>query len=459
MEPHPPEAPLDPRVWRIAAVVLFGPLMSALDTTVVNVSMDTLSRGLQAPLTVVQWVTSAYLLTLALTLPLSGWLVDRVGARRVYLGSFLAFTLTSLGCGLAPSVDWLIFMRALQGVAGGLLAPMAQMMIARAAGRHMARVMGFLVVPMMLGPILGPVLAGVILQHASWRWIFWINLPIGLVATALAATILPREEEALHPRRFDLAGFLLLSLGLSGLLVALESAGNAPALPGSRLSDVLGALVLLAAFLWHARRAGSESLIDLRLFARPTFAAAASTQFLSNAMIYGGQMLVPLYLLTLRAMTPAQTGVLTAATGIGMMCSYPWMGSLTERFGPRRVSSSGVVLALLGTLPLASPHLAVLPIPLLAAGLFLRGIGLGCINIPSMSAAYADVPREQIPTATTAINIVQRLGGPIGTCLLALYLHAHLAAGAESAFAASFALLCGLMTVNLAAALRLPRTL
>jgi MFS family permease len=144
---------LDPRIWKIVSVVLLGPLMTSLDSTVVNVSLETLGRELHVPLTTTQWVTTAYLLALALMLPLSGWLVDRIGAKRVYLGCFTAFTLASLLCGMATSAGALIGARVLQGMAGGLVAPMAQMMVACGAGLHVARVMGVMVAPVLLGPI------------------------------------------------------------------------------------------------------------------------------------------------------------------------------------------------------------------------------------------------------------------------------------------------------------------
>jgi EmrB/QacA subfamily drug resistance transporter len=447
------DTPIDRAVWKIAGVVLLRPLMTSLDSTVVNVSLATLSSQLHAPLTTIQWVTSGYLLALALMLPLSGWLVDRIGAKRVYLGCFTAFTLASALCGSAPSATALIAARVLQGMAGGLLAPMAQTMVARIAGRHVARVMGFMVVPILVGPILGPVLAGVILQHASWRWIFFINLPIGLASTALAAWILPNDTHETLGRPFDLTGFLLLSPGLVFLLHSLETLSTAR----SRRSEaeLVVALALLATFVRHSVRHGRASLIDVELFRHPTFSAAASTQFLSNALAYGGQMLLPLYLLLVRNESPSHTGLLLAPIGLGMMCSYPMMGALTERFGPRTVSSTGAALALAGTLPLALFAGAQLPMVALCVALFVRGAGMGSIGIPSIASAYASVPKPMIPVATTTLNILQRLGGPAATTLLAIFLHSRIGA-APAAFVATFWVLCAIHTATVFAALRLP---
>src|ERR1700728_4418654 len=185
---------LGPDVWKITAVTVAGAFMAQLSTTMVNVSLSSLGTELHASLSTIQWVTSGYLLALALMLPLSGWLVDRIGARALYLRCFAAFTLSSTLCGLASSANSLIAFRILQGMSGGLLAPMAQMMVARAAGKHMAQVVGIAALPILLAPLLGPVIAGAILQFSSWRWLFLINLPVGVLALALAAAFLPDDR-------------------------------------------------------------------------------------------------------------------------------------------------------------------------------------------------------------------------------------------------------------------------
>ena len=186
---------LGPGIWKILAVAVAGAFMPLLSTTMVNESLLILAAELHASLSTIQWVTSGYLLALALILPLNGWLVERIGAKALYLWCFSAFTLSSALCGIAWSANALIAFRILQGMSGGLLAPMAQMMIARAAGKHMARIMGYAAVPILLAPLLGPVIAGAILQYASWRWLFLINLPVGALAIALAIFFLPNDCE------------------------------------------------------------------------------------------------------------------------------------------------------------------------------------------------------------------------------------------------------------------------
>jgi EmrB/QacA subfamily drug resistance transporter len=447
---------VDPRVWRIGAVVMCGPLMSGIDATMVNISLDTLGRELNAPLTTIQWVSSAYLLALALALPMSGWLVDRVGARRLFLGCFAVFVTASALCGLAGSATTLLLSRVLQGLAGGLLAPMAQMMMARHAGKFMARVMGITAMPVMIGQTLGPSLGGLILAYGSWRWMFFVNVPVGVLAAMLAIRLLPPDEKV-NPRRLDLLGLALLSPGLALSLIGLVELPQGGGRGWAGGAMLLSGVALVGLFLLHARARRGQALIDPRLFAGQTFRAAAATQFLSNAINFGGQLLLPLYLLRVREVTPSTAGLLLIPAGLGVFCALPLMGRLSERFGARMISGSGATLALVGTLPFALLRPDA-PFWMLAAALFVRGFGVGSITIPSAAAAYASVPREALSGATTTINICQRFGGPTGTAMMALFLHHAQTryATTPEAFNATFWLLAGLAGLGILAASRLP---
>jgi EmrB/QacA subfamily drug resistance transporter len=447
---------LDPLVWKITTVAVLGSFLAQLDATVVNVSLSSLAVDLHSSLTAIHWVTSGYLLALALMLPLNGWLVERIGAKSLYLWCFSAFTLSSALCGMAWSANSLIAFRILQGMSGGLMAPMAQMMMARAAGKHLARIIGYAAVPVMLGPILGPVIAGAILQHASWRWLFLVNLPVGVLAIVLAVLFLPNDREETRSREFDLPGFALLSPGLVLFLYGSDHLGERIGLAALLLSTVL-----LALFFRMAVRKGDRALIDVQLFKSKTFSASAVTQFMSNGISFAGQMLIPIYLIRACGQSPSATGWLLAPLGVGMICSYPWMGALTQRFDIRKVSAGGAFLAFAGTLPFLYLASHGLVFAVLAGALFLRGVGLSAVGIPSISAAYASVRKRDLPMATTSLNIVQRLGGPTLTTLCATFLGWRLAmvqsgASLSSAFTAAFLLLCGLHALLFAAALRLP---
>jgi len=297
------EERLDASVWKICSVAILGSFLAQMDATVVNVSLSSLATELHTSLTVIQWVTSGYLLALALMLPLNGWLVDRIGAKSLYLWCFSTFTLSSMLCGFAWSAHALIGFRVLQGMSGGLLAPMAQMMVARAAGKHMARVMGYAALPIMLGPILGPVIAGVILQHATWRWLFFVNVPVGVVAIVLAAVFLPDDREETQRRDLDVARLLLLS---PGLVLFLYGSDHLKERLG--VTTMAAGLILLIAFLITALRKEDRALIDLRLFRGKVFPVSAQTQFLSNGIMFSAQMLIPYYLLRACRRTPSAAG-------------------------------------------------------------------------------------------------------------------------------------------------------
>jgi EmrB/QacA subfamily drug resistance transporter len=443
-------------VWKISAVAVLGSLLSQLDATVVNVSLPSLAAELNASLATIQWVTSGYLLALALTLPLSGWLVDRVGAKALYLWSFSAFTLASALCGVAWSANALIAFRILQGMTGGLLAPMAQMMIARAAGKQLARVAGYAALPVLLGPILGPVIAGEILQHASWRWLFFVNLPVGALAILLAIVFLPDDRRQGKRRRFDVVGLALLSPGLVLFLYGSDHVNHRLG-----IAALATGLALLACFVRTATRKGPDALIDLQLFKGSVFPVSAITQFLSNGIMFAGQMLIPFYLIGACGRSPSATGLMLAPLGLGMACSLPSLGALTRRFGLRNVSEGGALLALLGTLPFVYLAGHGLVLALLTIALFCRGVGLGAVGIPSLTAAYVSIRKQDLPMATTSLNIVQRLGGPTLTTLCATFLAWRLNAADGSgnlsgAFVGAFALLCALHALLFVSALRLP---
>jgi EmrB/QacA subfamily drug resistance transporter len=450
---------LHPSIWKITAVVVLGSFLAQLDATVANVSLSSLAIELHTGLSTIQWVTSGYLLALTLALPLNGWLVDRLGAKAVYVWCFAAFTLSSALCGLAWSAPSLIGFRVVQGISGGLLAPMAQMMMARAAGRHMARVIGYAAVPVLLAPILGPVIAGMILQHASWRWLFLVNFPVGVLALALAVVFLPHDRQQTRPRELDWVGLVLLSPGLAIFLYGSDRIGD-------RLGQaaMLISFTLLGLFFWTANRKADKALVDLQLFKGGVFPVSAVTQFLSNGAIFAGQMLIPIYLIRDCGRSPGEMGWLLAPLGLGMLCTYPLMGMLTSRFGLRNVSAGGALLALVGTLPFLYLANHALNVTVLAIALFIRGVGQSAVGIPSISAAYASVSRNELPMATTSLNIVQRLGGPTFTTLCATLLGWRLAMQPPhesplSAYAWAFLMLCILHVGTAAVAWRLPRSM
>src|SRR5439155_18315123 len=242
--------------WRLAAVVLLGTVMSILDTTIVNVALATLGHDLHSPVSQIQWVVTGYLLALAAVIPITGWAAQRFGAKRVYVLSLVLFTAGSALCGLASSTGELVVFRVVQGVGGGMILPIGQLMMAEAAGpTRMGRVMSIVAVPAMLAPILGPALGGLIVDSASWRWIFYVNVPIGMVAVFAALRILPTAERG-KSDPLDFRGLLLMATGLPLLTYGLAEIGVTGGVgsPKVIVSGLLG-IALVAAFIVHALRA------------------------------------------------------------------------------------------------------------------------------------------------------------------------------------------------------------
>ena len=450
---------LPAHVWKAASVAVLGSLLAQIDSTVVNVSLSSLATDLHSSLMTIQWVTSGYLLALALIMPLNGWLVDRIGTKRLYLWCFGAFTLASALCGTAWSAGSLIGFRILQGMAGGLLAPMAQLIMAQVAGRHMVKVFGYVAVPILLGPILGPIIAGGILEHLSWRWIFLVNLPVGAIGLILAVLFLPRDDARAVQRAFDLQGFLLLA---PALVLFLYGADHVDDHEGQ--ACFAAALVLMAAFVRFASRKGPRALLDLKLFRGGVFPVSAQTQFLQNGITYATQMLLPLYLIRSCGRTPGAVGFLLLPLGLGMMAVYPSLGWLTNRFGIRNVAMCGSLLSLLSVIPLVYLARHALTGPFFAVALLLRGVGQGAIGVPTITAAYSGVPKHELPMAATTLNIVQRLGGPTLTTFTATFLawrmsFGHSSEAISSSFVVSFVLVGILHGLLLASTTRLPKVL
>src|SRR5919107_182568 len=312
------DEPLGREVWVVAAVVVVGVVMSILDTTIVVVALETLSRELDAPLDTIQWVSTGYLLALAIVIPLTGWMSERFGSKRIYMVSVALFGIGSALCGLAWSAESLIVFRVLQGFGGGMIMPVGMSLLTQAAGPHrVGRVMSVIGVPMLLGPILGPVIGGVIVDNASWRWIFYVNVPIALIALGLAARLLHADQGRADAGRLDWRGLLLLSPGIAGVVYGLsqtESQGGFghPLVYG----PVIAGLALVAAFVVHARRA-PRPLIDVGLFRHSAFSAAAATTFLLGGALFGAMIILPLYFQIDRGETALTAGLLMAPQGVG----------------------------------------------------------------------------------------------------------------------------------------------
>lgn len=413
---------VDPRVWRIGTVTVLGTVMSVLDTTIVNVALEPLGKALKATRGDIAWVVTAYLLAIAAVSPIAGWAGRRWGTRTVYLWSLALFTLGSLACGLAWDTASLVVARVLQGAGGALLMPIGQSIIVTAAGReNLGRVMGTLGVPTVLAPVVGPTLGGWLLETFSWRAIFLINLPIGVLAFVLALRMLPRDEgQPTYP--LDVLGLVLGSVGVTTLTYGLsQPAGANPTIVRvGVIVPVAVGLAVLAAFARHALRR-EHPLLDLRLFKDRTYSLSSASVLVNGMTSLGGLILLPFYLQTVRHESATTTGLLVAPTAIGVVLLMRRSGTLTDRYGGGRVATIGTAIVVVSTLPLAwitddSSYAFI------CTAMFFRGVGTALCGMPLMAAALRTIAPLKSGDATTQLFVLQRVGGALGTALFVVVL-------------------------------------
>lgn len=453
------EKKLEPLGWpliRLALVIMVGGVTPLIDTTVVNVALHTIGGDFGVGASAVQWVTTAYLLTMAVTVPVTTWASDRFGAKRLWLIGLALFLVGSGLCAVAWSFGALVAFRALQGVGGGLMLPVMQTILVRAAGpSRVGRVLTVVMLVATIAPIAGPLVGGIIVTSASWRWVFVINLPLCIAAAALAAVYVPRE----HPqrdKRLDLLGVLLLAIGTTALLYALSNAASGGADAGVRVwTPLVAGILLIGSFVAWSLRLGERAAIPVRLFAQRSFGSATSVLFLTGVALYGALFLIPLYFQQERGMTALAAGAILALQGIGSLLTR-WVGGVVDRIGARLITIVGVVLCAIATVPfaLATGHTSYL---LLGAALIVRGGALSAVNIAISAGAFAGLSRAEVPAGSAVVRLVQQLGGSAGTAILATVVAGFvLTAQPLAGFHAAFLVSIGLTIVALVPCLTMP---
>jgi EmrB/QacA subfamily drug resistance transporter len=431
-------AELDRDLLKLSAIVVTGTITAMLDMTMVNVALAGMTRAFHAPITTVQWVSAAYLLSIATVIPVTGRLAERYGPRTMWLVALAVFVGGSALCGLAWSAGSLIAFRAVQGLGGGMIVPLAIMMLATAAGpERRGRVMAIAAVPSQLAPIAGPLLGGLIVDAAGWRWIFWLNVPIGLLALLLSARGLPPGERGAD-RRLDVLGLALLSPALVLLVLGLSRTEALPVAAGA---------TLLAAFVGHALRTAGTPLIDVRLFRHRALAAASALNFLSRLSIFGASLLIPLYYQQIRGYAALAAGLLMAPQSLGTMLALPVVGRLTDRLGARPVVLTGIGVSALAALGYTRVT-ASTPLPVLAGSLLVWGAGVAAVAVPVSAAAYHGLPPAEIPNATSAITMIQTVGASAGAAVLSAILLSRAAGAGAFAYTFWWVLIFGVLALG-----------
>jgi EmrB/QacA subfamily drug resistance transporter len=417
-----PAPPL--RLVLVPLIVACALFMENLDSTVIATALPSIARSLgEDPLRLNLAITS-YLLSLAVFIPLSGWVADRYGARSVFRAAIVTFTVGSACCGLANSLPELVAARVLQGLGGAMMVPVGRLVMLRSVPKsELVRAMSYLTVPALIGPVLGPPLGGLIVTYSSWRWIFYINLPIGLLGIGLATMFIENvKEEANWP--LDLRGFLLAGMGLAGLMFGFETAGRG-VLPLPIVAGLLvGGAICIALYVLHSR-VHPYPIIDLGLLRIPTLAAAITGGSLFRIGIGALPFLLPLMLQLGFGLSPFASGLLTFASAAGAMTMKMTAAPIIRALGFRQVLLGNAVISSLFVMSYAlfspgTPRWIILAA--LLAGGFFRSLQFTCTN----TLIFADVPPALMSRATSFQSMAQQLSVSIGVGIGALLLHVTL---------------------------------
>jgi len=433
---------LSPQVRRAMLALIVGGIAAILDSTMVTLALHTLVVRLHSSDGAIQWVTTGYLLALAVAIPTTGWAEARWGGKRLWMAALVLFVSGSVLCALAWSDASLIGFRVLQGFAAGLIFPLMQTLAVRAAGgRASSSLIATISLPLALGPILGPVIGGVILNWLSWRWLFLVNVPVIAVGLVLAWRLLPadRPDPGAARPRLDVIGLALLAPALAVILLGLSNLSEDGGIGHAGvLVPLVAGVALLGVFCaWALAPGDRRPIVDIRLLRLRSLGTASTVLFAAGAAIYAAMFLLPLYYQQLRGETVLHAGLLLIPQGAGSLAARLVVGRLVARFGARLVTIASFLLAAAATVPfaLAGPHTSLW---LLATVLLIRGFGIGTVLVPPMSVAYQDVPAAGIPHATMNTRIAQQVGASFGTAIVAVTLQSLLAHGSAAAFQGAF---------------------
>ena len=443
----------------IPFVVACALFMENLDSTVLATALPEIARSLgESPLHLNLAITS-YLLSLAIFIPVSGWIADRFGARRVFCSAIVVFTLGSISCGFADSFWHLVASRVVQGMGGAMMVPVGRLVLLRSVSKsELVGALALVTIPALIGPIIGPPLGGFITTYFSWRWIFWINIPIGIAGIALALILIEKTEEERVPP-FDWRGYALAAMGLAGVMMGFETVGR-DLIPDAAVGGLVAAGgAALVLYVVHARRR-EHPVLDLKLLASGTFRAAVLGGFLFRIGVGAIPFLLPLLLQLGFGMNPLQSGLLTFAAAVGAITMKMTAKRILRRFGFRTVLTfnaliSAASIAACALFETTTPAAVILAVLLL--GGFFRSLEFTSIN----ALAYSDVPREHMSRATSFASVGQQLSLSVGVGLGALILHTVVAlrGGTHAAapdFAPAFLIVAGISALAALVFWRLP---
>jgi EmrB/QacA subfamily drug resistance transporter len=402
----------------IAWILVLGALPPMLDTTIVNIAVNNLSKVFSVTFAVTQWVVTGYVLALGIAVPFSGWLMQRFDGKKVYMSAMGLFLIGSLLCSFAWDVHSLIAFRVLQGFASGIIIPTLTALIAQVAGsKNIGRVMSIVGIPIVFGPIVGPITGGLILQHLQWQWLFFVNLPIGVIAIIIMQWKLPKFDAMDKSEKLDWFGILLLAL-LSGMFILSVTQIRAQSTRPTGILSFIISTISLVIYLFYAWKRKEQVLIPLNLFKSKNFSAAFLLLFLAGFATNGPMLLFPMFFQNVRGLNAITSALWLIPQGVGMLVTRPLVGKMTDKLGARLVVLPSIVITIIGTLPFVFFDVGTGQWFIWIV-LFLRGIGVGGITIPVMSDSFLGLQKSLVPAASVATRIIQNIGAAFGSAILA----------------------------------------
>jgi DHA2 family multidrug resistance protein len=410
----------DSHKWWVLGVVVMGTFMSILDSTVVNIALPKLISVFSTDVHGAQWVLTSYLLALAVVIPMTGYLQETYGGKRVYMITITLFTLASMLCGIAWNLNSMIFFRVLQGLGGGLIMPLGMSLLLREfRPEERGTALGIFGIPLMMGPAIGPTLGGYLVQYVDWRFIFYINVPIGVAAVIAASRVL-RESARGGRQKLDVLGVGLVCIGSASLLLGIDNGPTDGWGSTAVVGEIALGIILLASFI-VVELSVDQPLLELRLFRSWTFSVAVFVTLIVQVSLFGAIFLLPLFLQNLRGMGAMETGMMLIPQALTVACVMPIAGRLFDRFGPRVVLIPGMTLLAYSTYRFHTLDIGTSNLEIIGT-LCLRGIGMGLGMMPATTASMNAVPRNLLPRATALTNALQRIAGSFGTAVMATVL-------------------------------------